>query len=88
MTAYGTHVYRTGDGTGSADTATVPFDQNGADPNATGDVNQQGSPYDKATDPAAGTEKTVYVSYTLRHRDGQWYIIEVDSSDHDLVPTD
>ncbi len=88
VTAYGTHVYRTGDSAGGSDTATVPFDQNGADPNAAGDTGQQASPYDKSGDPAVGTEKTVYVSYTLRHRDGQWYIIEVGSSDRDLVPTE
>ena len=89
VTAYGTHVYRTGDGQGSKDTGTVPFDQNGVDANAAdaGDASQQTSPYDRASDPVAGASKTVYVSYTLRHRDGQWYITEVDSSDHDLVPT-
>ena len=87
VTAYGTHVYRTGDGTqAAADTGTVPFDQNGADPDNVGAGQDAASPYDKAADPTAGTEKTVYVSYTLRHRDGQWYIIEVDSSDRDLVP--
>ena len=86
VTAYGTHVYRAGDGQASTDTSTVPFDQNGADPSASGDMSQQASPYDRSSDPAVGMEKTVYVSYTLRHRDGQWYIIEVDSSDHDLVP--
>jgi len=83
VTAYGTHVYRTGAAASPAgDTATVPFDQNGADPDNVG-----ASPYDKSGDPAAGVNKTVYVSYTLRHRDGQWYIVEVDSSDRDLVPT-
>ena len=83
VTAYGTHVYRTGAAAAgtTGDTATVPFDQNGADPDNAG-----ASPYDKSGDPAAGVNKTVYVSYTLRHRDGQWYIVEVDSSDHDLVP--
>jgi len=87
VTAYGSHVYRTGDATAAAsDTATVPFDQSGADPDNVGAGQDTASPYDKAADPAVGAQKTVYVSYTLRHRDGQWYIIEVDSSDHDLVP--
>ncbi len=79
VTAYGVHVYRTGDGQSGADGGTVPFDGSGTSQETT-------SPYDKAEDPAVGVEKTVYVSYTLRHRDGQWYIIGVDSSDHALVP--
>ena len=78
VTAYGTHVYRTGDSQGSSDGSTVPFDQNGMDAG--------GSGQETNGDPAAGAAKTVYVSYTLRHRDGQWYIVEVDSADHDLVP--
>ena len=83
VTAYGTHIYRTGDAQSSKDTGTVPFDQNGTDAGGTG---ADASPYDKAADPVVGAQKTIYVSYTLRHRDGQWYIVEVDSSDHDLVP--
>lgn len=83
VTAYGAHVYRTGDSQGGRDGDTVPFDQNGTD--AGGTNSETTSPYDKAGDPAVGAEKTVYVSYTLRHRDGQWYIVEVGSSDHALV---
>ena len=83
VTAYGTHVYRIGDSQSGGDAGTVPFDQSSGD---TGDTNPPtASPYAKADDPAAGAAKTVYVSYTLRHRDSQWYIIEVDSSDRALV---
>ena len=77
VTAYGTHVYRTGDAQTGTDSSTVPFDQNGADTGGTDTSN---------ADPVVGVNKTVYVSYTLRHRDGQWYIVEVDSSDQPLVP--
>jgi len=83
VTAYGAHVYRTGVGQSGTDGGTVPFDQNGTDIGGTN--SETTSPYDKAGDPVTGTERTVYVSYTLRHRDGQWYIVEVDSSDHALV---
>ncbi len=83
ITAYGKHVYHTGDGTalptstsdGKTDDATtdntVPFDQT--------------SPYNKSDDPGAGDQKTVYVSYTLRHSGDQWYIIGIDSSTQPLV---
>lgn len=89
VTAYGAHVYRTGDGQSGKDGGTVPFDGSSPDAGATdadGTSREATSPYDKADDPAVGVEKTVYVSYTLRHRDGQWYITSVDSSDHALVP--
>ena len=78
VTAFGKHVYRA---SGSADTGTdavkvgdtVPFSTDGS------------QPYDRSSDPAAGEEKTMYVSYTLRQHDKEWYIIAVDSSPTDLV---
>ena len=79
VTAYGAHVYRTDGSPSSVDGGTVPFDQNGTNLETT-------TPDDQTADPAGSAAKTVYVSYTLRHRDGQWYIVEIDSSDHDLVP--
>lgn len=82
VTAYGKHVYRAGDasaaGADSQDGAVMPFDQAGSD---TGTAAS-----DQPAAPANGEEKTVYVSYTLRHRDSLWYIIAVDSSEHSLVP--
>jgi hypothetical protein len=82
VTAYGIHVYRVGGAdttTDSKDGDTVPFDQSGPD-------SSTASPYAKANDPSHGAEKTVYVSYTLRRHDTQWYIIAIDSSDQELVP--
>jgi hypothetical protein len=85
VTAYGTHTYLvvtqasapTADTTPSKtssddDTATVPFDQpDSADTKATvGSV----------------ISKKVYVSFTLRQSDSQWYIVSVDSSANPLVP--
>ena len=74
VTAYGAHVYRTDGSQAGTDNGIVPFDQSGTNPD------------ENTTDAAGSAAKTVYVSYTLRHRDGQWYIVEIDSSDHDLVP--
>lgn len=73
-TAFGKHVYRLrdaadGEQIGSDDT--VPFDGE--------------KPYDKSSDPAAGEEKTVYVSYTLSKREDQWCIVATDSSPTDLA---
>ena len=81
VTAYGIHIYRTGSSDTNTDTKdgdTVPFDQSGTDNSA--------APYAKASDPSSGSEKTVYISYTLRRNDSQWYIIATDSSDQPLVP--
>lgn len=77
VTAYGKHVYvaqSTVSGTGSTPedgTGTVPFDQSGGSTaGSTG---------------GGGQEKTVYVSYTLRHGQDQWYIIGVNSSPDPIV---
>ena len=82
VTAFGKHVYRVADSannTGESDT--VPFDQNGID-------GTDASPYSQSADPASGEKKTVYVSYTLRHKDDKWYIIAVDSSEHSLTASE
>lgn len=79
LTAYGKHVYRATDDAGNAKADsnksddTVPFSTDGS------------RLYDNADDPAAGQEKTVYVSYTLRRHDSEWYIIGVNSSPTDMV---
>lgn len=79
VTAYGKHVYRTSSDDASRQDSsikaddTVPFSTDGS------------RMYDNSDDPAPGEEKTVYVSYTLRHHDGQWYIIGVNSSPTDMV---
>lgn len=73
LTAYGKHVYRTADDAGARTDETVPFSTDGS------------KLYDNSDDPAPGQEKTVYVSYTLRRHDGQWYIIGVNSSPTDMV---
>lgn len=82
VTAFGKHIYLAVDSLGNQGTSndgdTVPFDQNGYD-------NTNVSPYNQSNDPATGEEKTVFVSYTLRHGDGKWYIIALDSSQHSLV---
>ncbi|MGI4788507.1 MAG: hypothetical protein ACRYFS_06610 [Janthinobacterium lividum] len=78
VTAYGTHVYQVADSSGGADTGTVPFDQSGTDNSA---------PYDQTNDPALGTQKTIYVSYTLRRYAGEWDIVTIDSASHDLSKT-
>jgi hypothetical protein len=44
-----------------------------------------GSPNDQPGDSALGAEKTVSVSYTLRHFAGEWDVIATDSADHDLA---
>ena len=82
VTAYGKHVYRAGAASADSagDGAIVPFDQAGSD---TGTASN-----DQSSAPTDGTEKTVYVSYTLHHGDTQWYIIAVDSSEKSLVPDD
>lgn len=33
-----------------------------------------------------GQQETMYVSYTLRHRNGQWYVVAVDTSRTPIVP--
>lgn len=67
VTAFAKHVYRGQDDQGpvSAD-GTVPFDTD--------------SPPASQSDSSSETDKTIYVSYTLRKRDDMWYIIAVDSS--------
>ncbi len=72
VTAFGSHVYRGTDTSDTGgDTATVPFDQSGTDPNADGTT--------------LGAEKTVYVSYTLRRYGTEWDIVATDSASHDLA---
>ena len=77
VTAFGKHVYRVASSSNKADGAasdnTVPFDS--ATPGADG----------TADAPSAGVEKTVYVSYTLRHGADGWYITAVNSSTDPLV---
>lgn len=73
-TAYGKHVYRlrdAADGEQVSSEDTVPFDGE--------------KPYDKSSDPSAGEEKTVYVSYTLSKHEDQWFITATDSSPTNLV---
>ena len=78
VTAYGSHVYRVAEDSGSGgDNQTVPFDQSGTDGSSL--------PEDQSGDPALGAEKTVYVSYTLRRYAGEWDIIATDSANHDLA---
>ena len=81
VTAYGEHVYRVTDDATSGDAVkdgdTVPFDASASD-----------QPYAQSADPAPGDEKSVYVAYTLRHKDDLWYIIAVNSSPTPLVKTD
>jgi hypothetical protein len=87
VTAYGTHTYlavtQASEPTSSApsastktsstdDTATVPFDQ----PDSSSSASTAGSV----------VSKKVYVSFTLRQSDSQWYIVSVDSSTSPLVP--
>jgi hypothetical protein len=95
VTAYGKHVYRvavpesadnTGD-TGSAAGSGTTGD--GAQPGQTVPFSTgQPASADQSNTAGGGTadqDKTVYVSYTLRHGDGQWYIIAIDSSPADLA---
>jgi len=87
VTAYGTHTYlavtqasapassKSSTSTKTSandDTATVPFDQ----PDSTSSKSTDGSV----------VSKKVYVSFTLRQSDSQWYIVSVDSSTSPLVP--
>lgn len=79
VTAYGKHVYRTtADSDASSDSAkadeTVPFSTDGS---------RLYDNTDNASTP--GEEKTVYVSYTLRHHENQWYIVGVNSSPTPIV---
>jgi hypothetical protein len=71
VTAYGRHIYRT---SGESDEApvgeTVPFDTTGGE--------------EVGGDDEGGVRKTVYVSYTLRRRGSQWYVISVGTSDKEL----
>jgi len=77
VTAYGKHVYLPPSTTSSSDnssgdsTGTVPFDQSDSLPPGTSRRN--------------GQEKTVFVSFTLRHGQDQWYLISVDSSPDPIV---
>ena len=83
VTAFGKHIYRVSDTSSrsGSDGDTVPFDSNGSE-------NSSSSPYSQSSDPASGEKKTVYVSYTLRHKDDKWYIIAVDSSEHSLTASE
>lgn len=74
VTAYGKHVYRLRDG-GDGATAggdAVPF-------------TTDGGAGDSSTSDIADADKTVYVSYTLRHGGGVWYIVGVNSSPTPVV---
>jgi hypothetical protein len=86
VTAYGKQVYRTGDvaSDNSSDDLTakgdtVPFRTDGTQ---SGDDAQ---PYDRASDPTTGQEKTVYVSYILRRYGDHWDIIGIDTSPTELA---
>ena len=82
VTAYGVHAYRSVAGDDSDDkSGTVPF--NIDNPDSSSDT---AKPSDQTSDNAPGGEKTMYVSYTLRKHEGEWYIVLVDSSTDKLVP--
>lgn len=84
ITAYGKHIYSLGTGddvsTTSSSDDTVPFNQP-----------DQNDPYSDSPDPqnsdvsSVDHDKTVYVSYTLRHTGDNWFIVAVDSSKQPLV---
>ena len=80
VTAYGKHVYR------AAVEADKPAKDSAAAPDGTVAFDSA-APADTGGDQTSrlGTEKTVYVSYTLRHDDDGWYITAVDSSPDPLV---
>ncbi len=74
VTAYGKHVYRVAGGAApdkAASDGTIPFTDS---PDA--------APTDSAT---PSQDKTVYVSYTLRRGDADWYIVNIDSSTEPLL---
>jgi len=85
VTAYGTHTYLavtqasapTSSAKGSSDdsSATVPFDQP-----------DNSSPSSSKDSAGSVVTKKVYVSFTLRQGDSQWYIVALDSSTSPLVP--
>jgi len=79
VTAYGVHVYQVSesgdDGKSDSGSGTVPFDTNGS----SSDTDQNAQPQ------GATMQKTMYVSYTLHQRDGEWFITMVDSSPDKLV---
>ena len=77
VTAFGKHVYRVAGGSdkAAARRRTTPSRSTAPPP----------APTAPRMRPAAGAEKTVYVSYTLRHGDDGWYITAVDSSADPLV---
>jgi len=78
VTAFGKHIYRVSSDVVSSDD-TVPFDQQNSS------VTTNSMQGDQSTEGAGCNHKTVYVSYTLRHRDDLWYIISIDTSDRPLV---
>ena len=85
VTAFGKHVYRTADASANAGNdsggETVPFDQSGS-------LSKNSPTDDEPTGPIREAAKTVYVSYTLRHGEGQWYLIATDSSAQSLTASE
>lgn len=94
ITAYGVHVYQTGDNSDSGSDDTVPFDtskpssDSGSGSPAPTDNAPAADKSDNSDDAkdAAGN-KTMFVSYTLRKEDDGWVIVIVDSSTKKLVPS-
>lgn len=75
ITAYAVHVYKGDTNDTNNDMSngddTVPFSTS--------------SPYSKSDNVYNDMEKKVYVSYTIRRHNDQWYVVMVDSSDKPLV---
>jgi hypothetical protein len=76
ITAYGTHIYRPENSGGDGEIVAFDPDSSPSDGDTDGE------------DTGNGTNKTVYVSYTLRHGDTGWYITSINSATHPLVQTE